>query len=70
MSEEKRIVDSGPTPLSADLDMVVNPTVERSSAQGAQTVGVLQTREEIEAANAAHRREEERKDNEARRGAR
>jgi len=67
VSDEERIVDSGPIPLSANFDLTANPTVERSSAKGVQAVGILESKQAVRAADAAHRRDEQRKDNEARR---
>ena len=67
MTDEGRIVESGPIPLSAEGDVTANPTLERSSAEGKQTFSIEQSKQEVKAADAAHRREEQRKDNELRR---
>jgi len=47
--------------------VISNPTVERSSAQGQQAFSVEQSRQEVRAADAQHRRDEAQKDNELRR---
>jgi hypothetical protein len=67
VTDEGPVVDSGPISLSAEGDLAANSTLQGSSAEGQQTFSIERGRHELRAADAAHRREEQRKDNELRR---
>jgi len=67
VTDEGRIVESGPISLSAESDATANPTLERSSAEGQQTFSVERGKHELKAAADKHKQDEEKKDNKARR---
>ncbi len=66
MTEEGEVVDLGPIHLTAGSDATIKPTVEHSSAEGAQAFSIERRKHDQRVAAEEHKREEQRKNNELR----
>jgi len=66
VTEEGEVVDLGPIHLTAGSDATIKPTVEHSSAEGAQAFSIERRKHDQRVAAEEHKREEQRKNNELR----